>query len=112
MERRATVFVNRIAAATLFKHEKADSQRYELRYLPDYLTLPQATAISLRLPLRSEPYFSDCLFPIFDNMLPEGEYRRSICLRLRLDESDSFGLLLALAQYDSIGAVTVREDKQ
>ena len=112
MERRATVFVNRIAAATLLKHEEAASMRYELRYLPEYLSLPQAAAISLLLPLRSEPYYSDFLFSFFDNMLPEGEYRRSICLRLRLDESDSFGLLLALAQYDSIGAVTVREDKQ
>ena len=110
MERRATVYVNRQAAAELRKHSESGVQQYELRYFPDYLHDSQAMAVSLLLPLRSEPYYSASLFPCFDNMLPEGESRRGICQRLRLDEEDSFGLLLALAQYDTIGAVTVREE--
>ncbi len=108
MERRATIYVNQKAAAVLVQHSAPGGVQYELRYLPEYLDSPGATAISLLLPLRREPYFSDRLFAYFDNLLPEGDFRSGICRSLRLDASDSFGLLLALARYDTIGAVTVR----
>ncbi|MCX6216945.1 hypothetical protein [Spirosoma sp.] len=41
-------------------------------------------------------------------MLSEGENRRLQSIQLRVDEADSFGLLLATAQYDTIGAITLR----
>ena len=55
--------------------------------------------------LTEEPY----LFPFFTNMLPEGANRRSICRSLRIDENDFFGLLIAMADKDFIGAVQVRK---
>jgi serine/threonine-protein kinase HipA len=42
-------------------------------------------------------------------MLPEGGNRRIICRSLRIDETDYFGLLEAMADKDFIGAVNVRK---
>jgi serine/threonine-protein kinase HipA len=41
-------------------------------------------------------------------MLPEGGNRRMICRSLRIDETDLFRLLEAMANQDFIGAVNVR----
>ena len=48
------------------------------------------------------------LFPSFINMLPEGFNKHLICQSLKIDEDDYFGLLLTVAEYDTIGAVTVK----
>ena len=59
-------------------------------------------------------YKSDHLFRFFFNMLSEGENRDLQIQYLKLNENDDFGLLLATAQYDTIGAVTLRpvEEKE
>jgi serine/threonine-protein kinase HipA len=41
-------------------------------------------------------------------MLSEGVNRKLQCTQLRIDETDNFGLLLATAQFDTIGAITVK----
>jgi serine/threonine-protein kinase HipA len=41
-------------------------------------------------------------------MLSEGANRKLQCIQLRIDEEDNFGLLLATAQFDTIGAITVK----
>jgi len=41
-------------------------------------------------------------------MLSEGVNRTLQCTHLRIDEDDHFGLLAATAQYDTIGALTVK----
>ena len=41
-------------------------------------------------------------------MLSEGVNRKLQCTQLRIDEEDNFGLLLATAQFDTIGAITVK----
>ena len=76
-----------------------------LRYMKDRTHDP----ISLTMPFREEPYLSDYLFPVFTNMLPEGANRKIVCRSWRLDEKDFFGLLLKIATYDTIGAITVKE---
>lgn len=106
--RSALVQVKGIPAAVLSETAPAGSETaFRLTYLPDYLARPSARPVSLILPLREEPYESAFLFPVFDNMLPEGEFRRRVCQVLHLDEQDSFGLLLALARHDSIGDITL-----
>ena len=40
-------------------------------------------------------------------MLPEGTNRQIACKLNRIDREDHFGLLMATAKYDSIGAVRV-----
>jgi len=39
--------------------------------------------------------------------LPEGSNKQLICNQNRIDETDDFGILLSVAQYDTIGAVKV-----
>jgi len=41
-------------------------------------------------------------------MLSEGVNRRLQSRQLKIDENDHFGLLLATAQYDTIGAISVK----
>jgi len=41
-------------------------------------------------------------------MLSEGVNRKLQCTQLKIDEEDNFGLLMAIAQFDTIGAVTVK----
>lgn len=65
-------------------------------------------AISLTLPKSQKEYRSEFLFPFFFNMLSEGANRKLQCIQLRIDEEDHFGLLAATAQYDTIGAITVK----
>ena len=42
------------------------------------------------------------------NMLSEGVNKQLQCRLLKIDEQDHFGLLSATAQYDTIGAITVK----
>ena len=64
--------------------------------------------ISVTLPKRVETYESEHLFPLFSNMLPEGANRKIICRSSRIDEKDFFGMLMAMADRDFIGAVNVK----
>jgi HipA-like protein len=71
-----------------------------------------AVPVSLTLPLSDKPYHSKVLFPFFFNMLSEGENRDLQSRLLHIDKDDDFGILLATAQYDTIGAVTVKPIEQ
>jgi serine/threonine-protein kinase HipA len=104
--RRALVVVNKIVAGTL---TETDDIHYIFKYDNEYLINPEFRAISLAFPKRKEEYVSDELFPFFYNMLSEGANKATQCKTLKIDESDSFGLLLATAKHDTIGAITVEE---
>lgn len=60
------------------------------------------------MPVRKDPYVSDSLFPYFFNMLSEGANRKLQSQLLHIDEHDVFGIMLATAQFDTIGAVTIK----
>jgi HipA-like protein len=45
-------------------------------------------------------------------MLSEGVNRKLQSRMLRIDENDFFGLLMASAQYDTIGAITIKPVEQ
>lgn len=85
-----------------------DSGTYTFAYDPAYLSQKECRPVSLTLPLRREPYRSPVLFPFFFNMLSEGENRKLQSQLLHIDAADDFGILLATARYDTIGAVTVK----
>ena len=63
--------------------------------------------ISISFQPREEPYYSKELFPFFKGLLPEGWYLNIVCATQKVDDKDFFGLLLASAGGDTIGAVTV-----
>lgn len=83
-------------------------QHFVFRYDDIYLSDVTKPAISLTLPKTQQEYYSDCLFPFFFNLLSEGVNRKLQCAQWRIDEDDNFGLLMATAQNDTIGAVTVK----
>lgn len=92
------------------KEERRD--RYVFSYETEYLEDAEAPAISLTLPKRKEEYVEKYLFPFFFNMLSEGANKALQCRHLGIEENDSFGLLLATAQYDTAGAVTLKPVKE
>jgi serine/threonine-protein kinase HipA len=99
------IYRNGVLAGILSEeNRKSYIFRYDERYFND-TTKP---AISLTLPKLKMEYRSQYLFPFFFNMLSEGENRKLQSIQLKIDEEDNFGLLMATAQYDTIGAITVK----
>lgn len=104
VRRRAAVLNHDAPAGELL--ELADGT-FEFRYHATYLADPEASAISLTLPLRSDPYHSATLFPFFAGLLAEGSTRLMQARQLQIDEADDFGLLTATGR-DLVGSVTVK----
>src|SRR5436190_14823138 len=84
------------------------TKNYSFRYLDSYYADPAKPAISLTLPKSQQEYQANHLFPFFYNMLSEGVNRKLQSRVLKIDEEDDFGLLAAIARYDTIGAITVK----
>lgn len=103
--RQAAVYRNGLLAGTL---REENPQQYVFRYEDAYFTDSSKAALSLTLPKTHQEYHSPYLFPFFFNMLSEGVNRKLQSTQLRIDEKDHFGLLLATAQFDTVGAVTVK----
>ena len=102
---RAKVYRNYDLAGRL---TRTDEGTYVFRYEDAYYYDTTKPAISLTLSKARQEYKSKNLFPFFFNMLSEGANRRLQCRQLRIDENDSFSLLLATGGVDTIGAVTVK----
>jgi HipA-like protein len=99
------IYRNGILAGTLTEENR---RRYVFRYDDNYFNNANEPGISLTLPKTQKEYSSEFLFPFFFNMLSEGVNRKLQSTQLRIDENDNFGLLAATAQYDTIGAITVK----
>lgn len=106
--RRAKIYCNKVLAGTLSQGRR---DAYAFRYDDQYLADTQRPPISLTLPKTQQEYRSDHLFPCFFNLLSEGANRKLQSQQLAIDEKDYFGLLLATARHDTIGALTVKEVK-
>lgn len=98
--RQCKVLVHDVEAGIL---QETDDGQYIFTYKDGYTGAP----VCIAMPVRTEPYRSDHLFPYFFNMLSEGANRQTQSMLLHIDENDDFGILLATAQHDTIGAVTI-----
>jgi len=78
------------------------------RFVYDQEYLRDGRAIALTLPLQAEPLESRTLFPFFAGLVPEGWYLHIVSPTIKVDEHDTFGLLMKTCG-DCIGAVSVRE---
>jgi serine/threonine-protein kinase HipA len=105
--RKVKVYRNGIFAGILTEETR---NKFVFRYDDAYFDDPSRPAISLTLPKTSREFRSEYLFPFFYNMLSEGVNKEVQCKQLKIDENDSFGLLMATAQNDTIGAVTVKPE--
>jgi serine/threonine-protein kinase HipA len=99
------IYRNGILAGILTEENR---QCYVFRYDDNYFNDTSKPGISLTMPKTQKEYSSEFLFPLFFNMLSEGVNRKLQCTQLRIDEEDNFGLLAATAQFDTIGAITVK----
>lgn len=104
--RKAKVIYKNEWAGTL--SQKNDGE-FEFYYEESWLNDDSKPPVSLTLPKKKEHFYSKYLFPFFFNMLPEGTNKQMVCYNLRIDENDYFGILMATAQSDSIGAVRIEK---
>lgn len=102
--RRCEVYIHGIKAGVLTE----DEQGYAFTYDQPYLLGENNPPVSLTMPLQQQSYRSKSLFPFFFNMLSEGANRQLQSQLLHIAPEDDFGILLATARYDTIGAVTVK----
>jgi len=103
--RKAEVYRNGVLAGTLIEKNR---NNYIFRYDDTYFKDKNLPAISLTIPKRKQQYHSEYLFPFFYNMLSEGMNRKLQSVLLKIDKNDHFGLLLATARFDTIGAITIK----
>lgn len=103
--RKANIYLNGILAGEL---TETSERKYLFRYNDNYFNDSTKPAISLTLPKSQQEYHSDYLFSFFFNMLSEGSNRITQARLLHIDEKDHFGILLATAQNDTTGAITIK----
>jgi serine/threonine-protein kinase HipA len=102
------IYRNGILAGLL---KEIDAKHFVFTYDDLYYNDASKPAISLTLPKLQKEYQCDVIFPFFSNMIAEGENKKMQSQLLKIDENDQFGLLLATAQADTIGNITVKEIK-
>lgn len=83
-----------------------DENGFIYQYASDYLKDENSEAISLTMPLKSEPYKDTVLFPFFDGLIPEGWLLDIAERSWKINQRDRMSLLLACCK-DCIGAVSV-----
>lgn len=103
MSRRGLVYINDDLAGEIRETESG----YEFAYNSDWLSRPDASPVSLTLPLQSTPYRSTTMFPFFDGLIPEGWLLSVTSSTWKVDRRDRMGLLLVACR-DPIGAVHIR----
>lgn len=87
--RRARVFYKDRYAGLLQEDDEGATQfTYDALYRID------GAPIAFTMPISSQPYHSDRLLPFFNNLVSEGWLRRIQSTTQRIDENDSFGLLI------------------
>lgn len=103
MNEAAVVYYKDKKAGLLLKTEEGYEFEYDFGYLKDAKSKP----ISLTMPLAQKKYFSDNLFPFFENLLPEGFLLDLIITKLKIDRNNKFKLLQLVGQ-DTVGAVSIK----
>ena len=106
-DERGIVFHRNFKAGILEKTEGG----FRFYYLPEYLSSPDAEAVSLTLPLRAEPYESKKLFPYFMGLIPEGWLLDLTSRTLKIDPDNAFDLLLRCCK-DCIGATGIYSEEE
>jgi serine/threonine-protein kinase HipA len=106
-EQKAIVFYNNKVTGYL---SKVDG-KYFFKYDEGYVNEEKSPSISLSLPKRMQPYESDKLFAFFYGLLAEGDNKEIQCRKLKIDERDHFTRLIKTATENTIGAITVKEER-
>ena len=103
--RKAEIYCDNVYAGLLTEISRNE---FSFKYDKNYVNSSNQP-VSLTLPKRYETYTSACLFPCFANMLPEGANKSTVCRIRKIDENDTFGLLLAFSGKDFIGNIDIKD---
>ncbi len=85
--------------------------RLSYGYASDWLSRPDAVALSASLPLQAEPFDDRKTRPFFAGLLPEGQMRRLIAQQFQVSAQNDFALLDHIGG-ECAGAVTFLEPGQ
>lgn len=103
--RQGEIWVNNQKAGMLIENDEG----YIFQYDKAYLSLKNATPVSLTFPLQETPFTSDNLFPFFDGLIPEGWLLDIAQKNWKLNPRDRMGLLLTTCR-DCIGNISIIEN--
>jgi len=104
--RQGEIWVHNQKAGMLIENDEG----YLFQYDKAYLTLKNATPVSLTFPLQEAPFTSDNLFPFFDGLIPEGWLLDIAQKNWKLNPRDRMGLLLTTCR-DCIGNISIIENE-
>lgn len=82
------------------------SGRLRFTYSADWLSRPDAVALSISLPLQAEPFDDRQTRPFFAGLLPEGQLRRLIAKQFQISGKNDYALLERIGG-ECAGAVTL-----
>jgi serine/threonine-protein kinase HipA len=104
--RQGEIWVHNQKAGILIENDEG----YLFQYDKAYLSLKNATPVSLTFPLQEEAFTSDNLFPFFDGLIPEGWLLDIAQKNWKLNPRDRMGLLLTTCR-DCIGNISIIENE-
>ena len=102
--RSANIYYNTTLAGKLVE---TDDGEYTFTYSMEYVKNFPKQFITFTMPVKSEPYTSNRLFPFFEGLIPEGWLLNIASKNWKINPNDRMGLLLACCQ-NCIGAVSVQ----
>lgn len=101
--RQGNVYYKETLAGIIMETAEGD---FVFEYDASYVTKYPTQFITFSMPVRTEAYTSDRLFPFFEGLIPEGWLLEIATKNWKIKANDSMGLLLACCQ-NCIGAVSV-----
>ena len=101
--KRAKIFINEHFCGILTE----DIDGFHFNYDKDYLSMPEAKALSPTMPLQHETFEKEVMFPVFDGLIPEGWMLSIVHNTWKIDPRDRMSLLLACCK-DCIGNISVQ----
>ncbi len=101
--RKASIFFKDILAGILTETNEGE---YVFQYEDEYVKNYPKMFITFTMPVMSNAYLSNRLFPFFEGLIPEGWLLEIASTNWKINRNDRMGLLLACCE-NSIGAVSV-----
>ena len=93
--RKAAIYLNDTFCGILTE----DEQGYHFRYDGDYLKSGGARPLSPTMPLQSDEYHKEMMFPVFDGLIPEGWMLNIVHNNWKIDPRDRMSLLLTCLRF-------------
>jgi serine/threonine-protein kinase HipA len=102
--RRAEIYYNDVLAGIL---TETDDGEYRFQYEKTYVQNSPDQFLTFTMPVVSQVFVSNRLFPFFEGLIPEGWLLEIASKSWKISRNDRMGLLLACCQ-NCIGAVSVK----